>query len=304
MISALWKQSRALTATAAVMLFALLFTLVGLLVDHRVISGAPAWLKPTKFAISSAIFSASLAWLFQYLPNFATSMRRVGLGIGAILIIENVFIDVQAARGTASHFNIATVLDSILYGIMGFSIAILLLLSIWITIALFRQPFADSTWGWALRLGMLVSVLGSATGGLMTRPTAGQLALMQNARPTIMGAHTVGAPDGGPGLPGVGWSAQHGDLRIAHFMGLHALQIIPLLAWWRGRKRTTRFVFATSASYFGLYLILVWQALRGESIAQPSQLTLLVLGVWLAATLVGLFPFQRAGYRMEALHER
>ena len=62
---------------------------------------------------------------------------------------------------------------------------------------------------------------------------------------------------------------QHGDLRIPHFTGMHALQIIPLIVWLARRRRTVRFVFSISASYFVLYLILLWQALRGESIADP-----------------------------------
>ena len=48
--------------------------------------------------------------------------------------------------------------------------------SVAVTVALWRQPFADRALGWALRLGMVISLLGASTGGLMTQPTAAQLA--------------------------------------------------------------------------------------------------------------------------------
>jgi hypothetical protein len=190
------------------------------------------------------------------------------------------------------------------FAIMGVSIGILWLLSVWITVALFRQRFTDPVWCWALRLGMLISVLGSASGGLMTTPTSAQRASMaRHENVSVSGAHTVGAPDGGPGVAGVGWSKEHGDLRVPHFLGLHALQIIPFLVWWR-RKSGLRFVFAISGSYLALYLLLIWQALRGESIAEPSSATLIALAVWLIASSVALIPLHRNGYRMKTLHER
>jgi len=37
------------------MMFVLVVALIGLLLDPRVITGAPAWLKPMKFAISISI---------------------------------------------------------------------------------------------------------------------------------------------------------------------------------------------------------------------------------------------------------
>ena len=119
MISKIWKQSRVLTATAGMMLVNLLFALVGLAIDPRMIGGMPAWLKPAKFAISTAIFAASMAWLFQYMPDFGRRARWVGAGLAGILIVEVAIIDFQAARGTTSHFNISTVEDSVLWGTMG-----------------------------------------------------------------------------------------------------------------------------------------------------------------------------------------
>jgi hypothetical protein len=245
-----------------------------------------------------------MAWLFQYLPNFKKVTGRIGKALAAILIIEVAIIDFQAARGLPSHFNVSTAENATLWGIMGVSIGVLLVLSIWLTVLLFRQTFQDPAWGWALRLGMLISVLGSASGGLMTGPTAAQLEQMHHAPPTAIGAHTVGAPDGGPSIAAVSWSREHGDLRIPHFIGLHALQIIPFLAWWRGRKRTRAFVFATAGSYLALYLLLTWQALRGESIAHPGTATLIALTLWLVGTVFALQPWQRNSYAMEVLHER
>ncbi len=293
-IHAIWKQSRILTAAAAIMLIDFIFTLIGLAFDPRTITGAPAWLKPAKFAISTTIFAVTIAWLSQFLPAYVKTMRWIGPAIAAILILEIAIIDLQAARGTTSHFNVGTPVDAALYSIMGTSIGILWLLSVWIAVLLFRQTFKDAVWGWALRLGMLLTVLGSASGGLMTQPSSDQRALLtQHKKPKVIGSHTVGAPDGGPGIAGVGWSKQHGDLRIPHFLGLHAIQVIPLLAWWRRRNRTNRFVFAVAGSYFALFLILLWQAWRGESITAPTSETLFALGAWFVATIAALLPFQR-----------
>ena len=291
MLSSLWQQSRSLTATAFLMLIAFALSLIGLALDPRLVTGMPVWLKPAKFAISTAIFTASIAWLFRYLPAFPRTKRFIGPSLSAILILEVAIIDLQAARGTTSHFNISTPANAILYAIMGTAIAILWFLSVWLLIALFRQPMPDRAWAWTLRLAMLITVLGAASGGLMTA---------QQQRQTTAGAHTVGAPDGGPGLPGTGWSTQHGDLRIPHFIGLHALQIIPFLAWLARRKRSVPFVVALSASYFLLYLILTRQALAGESITQPGSASLAALSIWLLASFATFFPLNRRAYPVEA----
>jgi hypothetical protein len=119
----------------------------------------------------------------------------------------------------------------------------------------------------------------------------------------------VGAPDGGPGLPGVGWSSRHGDLRIPHFLGLHGLQVIPILYLLGGRRRrlsgldSTRYAFLVSASYLALVGIVTWQALRGQSLVHPDGPTELALAIWCLATGIGLLiPHWRPNvYRSSAI---
>ena len=220
-LSRLWRSDKALTASALLMVAALAAFLVGLAVDPRIITGAPVWLKPAKFAASTAIYMFTLAWIFTYLSEWPRLRRVVGLGSAAIFMVEVAIIGLQAWRGTTSHFNFSTPLDSALFSFMGSAIVIQTLMSVWVAVALWRQPFRDRALGWALRFGMLITIAGASTGGLMTRPTEAQLEQVAATRQvSILGAHTVGAPDGGPGLPGTGWSVEHGDLRVPHFIGL------------------------------------------------------------------------------------
>jgi hypothetical protein len=299
LLSRVWSTDKALTASALLMLGALGVFLAGLALDPRTVTGAPVWLKPAKFAASTTIYMFTLAWVFTYLGEWTRVRRVVGRASAFILVAEVGVIALQAWRGTTSHFNFSTPFDAALFSFMGSAIVIQTVLSVLVAVALWRQPFQNRALGWALRLGMVITIIGASSGGLMTRPTDAQLAsvAVTHQMPTV-GAHTVGAPDGGPGLPGTGWSVEHGDLRVPHFLGLHALQILPVFAWllWRrrvGDARRARSVAVTGASYLGLFLILVWQALRGQALVNPDALTLGVLVVWASATAIALaWPFR------------
>jgi hypothetical protein len=264
----LWRASAPLTAVGILMLVVFAASLAAMAIDNREILGAPAWLKPTKFAISSAIYTFTLAWILTFLPDRTRLAAIVGWITTIVLVVEVGIIDAQAARGVTSHFNAATPLDERLFGIMGMGIAVLFVSAIALTVGLFRQRFADSAFGWALRLGMLLTVMGQATGALMTAPTAARLEVARSTGLKVSGAHTVGAPDGGMGLPFTGWSREHGDLRVPHFVGIHGVQAIPLIAWligagggdaWRRRA-----AWLAAAAYYGLFLILLVQALGGH----------------------------------------
>jgi len=298
-LSRLWRSDRTLTATALLMLGALAVFLAGLAIDPRVITGAPAWLKPAKFAISTAIYMFTLAWIFTYLSEWPRLRRVVGRVTGGIFILEVAIIALQAWRGTTSHFNVSTPLNATLFAVMGSAIVVQTLVSASVAVALWRQKFDDRALGWALRLGMVITIAGASLGGLMTRPTEAQLQQIATTQQvSIVGAHTVGAPDGGRGLPGTGWSVEHGDLRVPHFIGLHALQVLPVIALllWRRRiedARRVRLMLVAGGSYAAVFSILIWQALRGQAFIAPDAFTLAALGLWIALTAgLAVWPFR------------
>ena len=110
---------------------------------------------------------------------------------------------------------------------------------------------------------------------------------------TVVGAHTVGGLDGGDGMPLTGWSREHGDLRVPHFIGLHAVQALALVAiilqrWRRPEAVRVRAVMAASASYASLFLLLLWQALRGHSALAPDATALASIAIWALATALVL----------------
>jgi hypothetical protein len=290
MLTRLWKTNTPLTITGLLMFPALAIAVLGLIVDPRLITGVPVWLKPAKFAISIAVYAFTVAWIFTFIPGFERTRRMVGWVTAVVMVLELGIIDLQAYRGTTSHFNFSTPLDAVLFTVMGSAFVLQTLTSAAIAIALWRQKFEDQAFGWALRLGMIITIIGAFSGALMARPTATQLAAARagEAMPVI-GAHTVGAPDGGPGIPGAGWSKEHGDLRIAHFVGLHALQLLPLIAIALRRRRLTpdaraRLSLTAAGSYLALFAILLTQALRGQSVLNPDALTIETLAAWALVT--------------------
>ncbi len=285
-----WRESWPLMATVSLMLPAVAIALLGLLFDPRTITGAPAWLKPLKFALSTIIYAGSLAWLLRYLTVWPRLTRAAAWITATALVVEIALIYLQAARGTMSHFNRTAPFDVAVFGVMGGMIALLWIASVAMAVASFKQAFENIAWGWVLRLGLLVTVVGSAMGGLMLPPRAEQTL----GGLAVSGGHTVGAPDGTPGLPLVNWSRTHGDLRIPHFLGLHGLQAIPLLALVVSRRRQLRTstAVAVAVSYVSLIAILLVQALAGQSVADPGRGATIALVAWAVVSAATVWWFR------------
>jgi hypothetical protein len=278
--SALTGEHSLLAVFTLAMVALLVVCLAGLALDHRTITGVSAWLKPAKFAASTAIYGATLLWMLPHLRSFPRTARVVSIVTAVGLAVEMIVIVGQAVRGTTSHFNNSTPLDAALFATMGSFIVFIWLMNLVAAALALRERFDDRVFGWSVRLGLILALSGVVSGVLMVMPTAEQRAAMaRGEQPKIVGAHTVGLADGGPGLPGVGWSTQGGDHRVAHFLGLHGLQAMPLLAWLLRRRRMTEkqrvgLLFVGGAGYLGLVALLSVQALRGQPVIAPDWITL------------------------------
>ena len=266
-----------------------LAALAGLIVDPRLLDGAPLWAKPLKFSVSILVYALTLSWLLGQLQRWRRLAWWAGTLAAVFLAVEIVIIGGAAAAGNKSHFNVSTPLAAGLWSAMATSIVIVWLAALVTALLLFRAPLGDPARSLAIRAGLVIALIGMALAFLMTGPTAEQL----NSFRGIVGAHTVGLPDGGPGLPLLGWSTTAGDLRVPHFVGMHALQLIPLAALLLelGARRA-RLLRATStrlgliwilvAAYLGTVALLTAQALAGQSVARPDA-TVTAWGVALIA---------------------
>lgn len=212
--------------------------------DHTMVLGINAWIKPVKFLLSVWIFSWTMGWFLYHLQAPGKSLYY-SVMVVLVMSFELFVIIWQAANGRLSHFNISSSFYLSLYNAMGVAIVILTLWTIYIAVLFFKKKKFDAPmpYIWGIRLGLIMFVIFSFEGGIM----ATQL------------QHTVGAADGGSGIPFINWSDAYGDLRVAHFFGIHSLQLLPLTGYFIAK--TNRQVFVVAALYFVLVTIMLVQAM-------------------------------------------
>lgn len=247
----LLNRNRALAVFGLLNIAAGVLMLVLMQFDTVQVLGINRWIKPFKFFVSVGIWSWSMAWYLFYLNK----QRAVAIYTWVFVILmtmEQSMITGQAARGVPSHFNIATSLDGMIFSAMGIVIVTVTLWTLYMNILFFRQKEFNISisYVWGIRLGLIIFIISCFEGGYM----AGRL------------AHSVGGTDGDPGLPLLNWSTQYGDLRVAHFLGLHALQFLPLFGFWISQKNPERSILLTAVfavGYTCMWLLLLNQALEG-----------------------------------------
>ncbi len=292
-----WQFSPMLTVMtgANVLFFAL--AVIGLIFDPRLILNAPNWAKTLKFSASVFIYGVTLLWMLSFVRRRVRAAKVIALATGAILLFEMGLIILQAVRGAAVHYNQSTPFDTLVWRVMSVTIFVVYAFNIAGAVLIARERFAHPTLGLGVKLGIGMAMIGIGLGGLMTAPTPAQLAVLQSGgQLDYLGAHNVGALVDGETrmLPILGWNMDGGDLRIPHFVGIHGAQFIPFIAAVAmalgarglGVNRQRALVWTGAAFYFGLTMLVTWQALRNESIVAPSMMTLIVAAGLAAATAV------------------
>lgn len=252
----LWQNQRGLLLSSVGFFALFLILAIVSLFDSTQILGINRWIKPMKFSSSIAIYLATLAVYLNFLRGYQKTARIIGLSVVALMTGEMLLILVQAARGTTSHFNVSNPLDGAIFGAMGFMILVNTFLVVYLTYLYFRAEIdLPNAVIWGMRLGLILFLIGSIQGGYMSSQTG----------------HSVGAADGGAGLPFVNWSTVVGDLRVAHFIGLHSIQAIPLVALLFvflqkrfSRIRPTAFTMVFAIFYLALFSFAFGQALLGK----------------------------------------
>lgn len=233
------------------LLFSIVFLILTKLSSVQVYN-ISAWYKPFKFAFSTFLFSWAMAWYCYYLPSF--NIQLFNWSVILLLGFEIVYIAFQANKGQLSHYNLSTPVYSALYSMMALAATLVTLYTAYVGVLFFTNDFPTlpNYYLWSIRLGIIIFVVFSFEGFVMGSKLT----------------HTIGGEDGGSGLYILNWSTTFGDPRIAHFIGMHALQILPIVSFYL--MKNIKATFVLSIAYGLLAIFTLAQALQGKPLFKPS----------------------------------
>lgn len=255
-LSELFHRQRTLAAFGIALLVLALPVFAITWLDPRLLgNGHSPWAKPVKFFFSVGLFALTSAWFFGYVRPERREAKWLRRSVAAVVVagsFELFWITFQAANGVDSHFNTGTVLEAVMFGLMGLFALVLTASVLPLAWEIMRRPAEGLTRDFVAAVGIglfFTWALGTAAGVAMS----------------VYGGHAVG-PEGA-GLPLFGWNGIGGDLRPAHFLGIHAEQFIPVGAALIGGLAAPvrwRLVIGGSALYLLLFVALLLQAFAGQ----------------------------------------
>lgn len=215
--------------------------------------GVNAWYKPFKFAFSTLTFTWAMAWYCYYLPNFNISLFNWSVII--LLGFEIFYIAFQARKGQLSHYNLSTPVYAALYSMMALAATAVTIYTAYVGLLFFKYDFPNlpNYYLWAIRLGIIIFVIFSFEGFAMGSRLN----------------HSVGALNDNSNWFIIGWSKTVGDLRVSHFIGMHALQVLPIISFYI--LKNTKLTIGLSIVYGLLALMTLIQALKGKPLIKSNK---------------------------------
>jgi len=286
----IWSINPWLSVLVLFSLLCLVLSTCGLVFDHRHINNEHAWIKPCKFSISFTLYGGTMIWLGQFLLRHRNFFHATCFAACIGGVLELAAIIMQVLRGTTSHFNVGTPFDHAVFILVKVAIMPVALAVLAIFILLLRQKELPPVVGSALHWAIFLTMVGLVPGIMMILPDPWQDAITEYKQ---FDGHTVGVAEGGPGIPWLGWSTVAGDMRVPHFVGIHALQVLPMIGFAItvflprvSAQRQRALVWNAGLTYLAIIAILTWQALRAESAMDPSATTICLFIVVALACLV------------------
>lgn len=243
--------------TVALFMFAsfVLFTPAWLM-DTRMLDRASPWTKPQKFNVSLGLHFATLAVLAQLVPRTVRTgwvMLTAAYLASASLIFEYIYMAIQSARGVRSHYNFDTPIEQLSYALMGVGAVLMILAALVLAVQIWRTGDRSRPGLW------LGSIIGLSTGFFFVLAMAGYMSSVGR----YVGAELTG---GGATVAFFGWSREYGDLRPAHFVAMHLMQMVPLAGWLADRQgwNYRLVVWITAIVMCALAIALFVHALAGK----------------------------------------
>ena len=227
------------------------------LFDERTLNGVSVWNKPMKFGLSIGVYFITLAWFSQFLRPGSLASRS-GKALVWIPLIAGIgeiaYILLMAALGQASHYNFSSALTTTMYSVMGVGAASMVLILPWMAFLIARQNPLSNPLILAIVVGLVMTcVLGGGYGSYLSSHD---------------GHWVSAARTDENGLWLFNWARDGGDLRVAHFFGMHAMHAFPLVALLLPRNWSTHtqlaILVAVMSAYTAFSAMTFMQAIAGQ----------------------------------------
>jgi hypothetical protein len=209
--------------------------------------GPVSWRKPMTFGLSFGLTLITIAWVASYIL-LSRRARNWLLGVfAAACVLEVSLITLQAWRRVPSHFNLETPFDGLIARTLAVGGGLLIAVIAILTAASWRaDPQVAPSMRLAVRAGLVALDASLLIGAIMIATGISRVLAGDQQK-----AYAVG-----------------GALKPAHFITMHGVLVLPLLAWLLARidwpeQHRVRVVWLAVTGYAVLAVVVIAESFAG-----------------------------------------